>query len=125
MTSRRKRHLTLAATGSAAALTLTSLVAASPPAGAVSGTLAYDCTAVSGPGVFTAVIDTNTINEVNVRSLMDIAGRSVGLCDFRPGCRGPFGCSKVTSWTRIDESDGAATKAKSNGHADKELVSAS
>jgi hypothetical protein len=59
MTSRRKRHLTLAATGSAAALTLASLVAASPPAGAVSGTLAYDCTAVSGPGVFTAVIDTD------------------------------------------------------------------
>jgi hypothetical protein len=59
MTSRRSRHPILAATGSVATLTIAGLVAIGSPAGAVSGTLTYDCTALSGPEVFTAVVDTD------------------------------------------------------------------
>ncbi len=33
-----------------------------------------------------------------IQELFNIAGASVGLGDFRPGCKGPFGRSAVESW---------------------------
>jgi hypothetical protein len=44
-------------------------------------------------------IDTSIINVAKVRTLFDLAGRSVGLGDFRPSCRGPFGTFAVKRWT--------------------------
>ena len=67
---------------------------------------------------FTVNIDDTLINDVNVKSLIEIAGRSVGLCDFRPGCRGPFGRSMVTVWEPIDD----LVDVSGNGH--RELAEA-
>lgn len=47
---------------------------------------------------FTVVIDDKLIEPSKIRELIEIAGRSVGLCDFRPGRRGPFGRSTVAAW---------------------------
>jgi hypothetical protein len=53
---------------------------------------------------FICTIDTGIINEANVRTLMDQAGRFVGLCDFRPSKRGRFGRSEVTAWKVLSTS---------------------
>lgn len=44
------------------------------------------------------LIDKNEITEERVRLLFDKAGAAIGLGDFRPSCRGPFGRFKVASW---------------------------
>ena len=60
MTSRRRRFLSRVAALIAATLISAGLVAvAGPPAAAVSAVLSYDCTAISGPEVMTAVVDTD------------------------------------------------------------------
>lgn len=41
------------------------------------------------PSVFSAKV---------VRQLVDDAGAKIGIGDFRPSCKGPFGRFKVTSW---------------------------
>jgi hypothetical protein len=38
--------------------------------------------------------------EALVRELLDIGGKRVGIGDFRPSRRGPFGRFKVVSWKR-------------------------
>jgi len=43
-------------------------------------------------------IDTDSISELVIRELVDIAGSRIGLCDFRPQRRGIFGKFKVTHW---------------------------
>lgn len=47
---------------------------------------------------FTLDVDTTVFNEAVVRELVDFAGQRVGLGDFRPARKGPFGRFKVTSW---------------------------
>lgn len=32
------------------------------------------------------------------REIVDAAGKRIGLGDFRPACKGPFGKFTVTSW---------------------------
>ena len=32
------------------------------------------------------------------REIMDAAGKRIGLGDFRPDCKGPFGKFVVTKW---------------------------
>ncbi|MGQ0530118.1 MAG: hypothetical protein ACT4PG_09940 [Panacagrimonas sp.] len=44
------------------------------------------------------VIDDSMFGEKVVRELVDFAGSRVGLGDFRPQRRGPFGRFKVVSW---------------------------
>lgn len=38
------------------------------------------------------------------REIVDAAGKRIGLGDFRPACKGPFGKFVVTSWV-IQEND--------------------
>jgi len=38
-----------------------------------------------------------------LRELFDAAGKRIGMCDFRPACKGPFGKFLVTSWKRLDD----------------------
>lgn len=47
---------------------------------------------------FTLEVDETVFAEDLVRSLVDDAGKKVGLCDFRPAKRGPFGRFVVTRW---------------------------
>lgn len=53
-----------------------------------------------------------------LREIWDAAGKRIGLCDFRPACKGPFGKFLVTSWKRLGD---AETNGKSVG---KRLIAA-
>lgn len=55
-------------------------------------------------------IDTSIINTNKVRMLFDLAGRSVGLGDFRPSCRGPFGTFAVKRWTVLEGEETKETR---------------
>lgn len=48
---------------------------------------------------FTLNVDTDMISVKLVRDLVDAAGKRIGLGDFRPDCKGPFGKFVVTRWT--------------------------
>ena len=47
---------------------------------------------------FTLDVDESVFNDKFVRMLLDDAGKKVGIGDFRPATRGPFGRFVVTSW---------------------------
>lgn len=47
---------------------------------------------------FDATIDTEIISESLFRDIVDAAGARIGLGDFRPDCKGPFGKFVVTNW---------------------------
>jgi len=47
-------------------------------------------------------VRTNKIDPSKVRELFEISGSMVGLGDFRPSCRGPFGCFGVLKWEMKD-----------------------
>lgn len=47
---------------------------------------------------FTAEIDEEMISPKLFRDIVDAAGKRIGLGDFRPSCKGPFGKFVVTSW---------------------------
>ena len=47
---------------------------------------------------FTLLIDESIISPKLVRQIIDDAGQRIGLGDFRPACKGPFGRFKVTLW---------------------------
>lgn len=44
-------------------------------------------------------VDTDLIPLSTARELLDCAGSRVGLCDFRPACRGPFGRFRCDAWS--------------------------
>lgn len=46
-------------------------------------------------------IDTELFSDKSVRELVDIAGKRVGLGDFRPSRKGPFGRFHVVSWKTV------------------------
>lgn len=48
----------------------------------------------------TLEVDAELFSETLVRELLDIAGKRIGLGDFRPARRGPFGRFKVVSWKK-------------------------
>lgn len=48
---------------------------------------------------FVATIDTDMITAALFREIVDAAGKRIGLGDFRPACKGPFGKFTVTSWS--------------------------
>jgi hypothetical protein len=56
---------------------------------------------------FTLRVDTELMGVKLVREILDAAGRRVGLGDFRPDCKGPFGKFVVVEW-REDESKALA-----------------
>lgn len=43
-------------------------------------------------------LDTEIMTVALLRDIVDTAGKRIGLGDFRPDCKGPFGRFKVTSW---------------------------
>lgn len=47
---------------------------------------------------FTLRIDTTMIAPKLVREIVDAAGKRIGLGDFRPACKGPFGKFVVVEW---------------------------
>ena len=49
-------------------------------------------------------IDESEVDEKVVQKLVETAGKKVGLCDFRPACKGPFGRFKVAAWVKLDGS---------------------
>lgn len=50
----------------------------------------------------TVEIDEAIAKEKTVRVLFDMAGARIGLGDFRPAKKGPFGRFKVANWERVD-----------------------
>jgi hypothetical protein len=53
---------------------------------------------------FTAEIDEDMITAKLFRDIVDAAGKRIGLGDFRPACKGPFGKFVVTSWAEERQS---------------------
>lgn len=47
---------------------------------------------------FEIVLDEGVMDERLLREIVDAAGSKIGLGDFRPARKGPFGKFKVTSW---------------------------
>ena len=47
---------------------------------------------------FALEYDDTLLSEKEVREILDNAGRRVGLLDFRPERKGPFGRFMVTAW---------------------------
>lgn len=47
---------------------------------------------------FTMNVDTDLISPKLVRDIVDAAGKRIGLGDFRPACKGPFGKFVVVQW---------------------------
>lgn len=52
---------------------------------------------------FTVGVDTDLISVKLLREIVDAAGKRVGLGDFRPDCKGPFGKFVVTHWQELAE----------------------
>ena len=48
---------------------------------------------------FSIEFDESLLTEKQLRQIVDDAGTRVGLLDFRPACKGPFGRFMVTKWT--------------------------
>lgn len=51
---------------------------------------------------FSVNLDTSEISEKLLREIVDAAGSKIGLGDFRPETKGPFGRFKVTRWSSED-----------------------
>lgn len=51
---------------------------------------------------FEAIIDTTIVNEKLMRQIIDDAGNRVGLGDFRPSKKGPYGRFRVDLWQVIE-----------------------
>lgn len=47
---------------------------------------------------FTLTLDTKEMAEALLREIVDAAGKKIGLGDFRPDCKGPFGRYVVIAW---------------------------
>jgi hypothetical protein len=50
---------------------------------------------------FTMAVDTEMMTVKMAREILDAAGKRIGLGDFRPACKGPFGKFVVTSWKEL------------------------
>lgn len=53
---------------------------------------------------FDITLDITMLSEKMLRELVDAGGKRIGLGDFRPACKGPFGKFVVTNWN--SEGDG-------------------
>lgn len=51
---------------------------------------------------FTVDLDIKELSEKLFREIVDAAGSKIGLGDFRPACKGPYGRFKVTRWQRVE-----------------------
>jgi hypothetical protein len=50
---------------------------------------------------FTAEIDTSVVSEKLMREIIDAAGNRIGLGDFRPAKKGPYGRFRVDYWNAV------------------------
>lgn len=55
---------------------------------------------------FELELDETIIAAKLLRDIIDAAGGRIGLCDFRPDCKGPFGKFKVTLWKETSNGRG-------------------
>lgn len=53
---------------------------------------------------FTIDLDTELMSSKLLRDIIDASAKRIGLGDYRPACKGPFGKFVVTNWQPIDES---------------------
>lgn len=58
---------------------------------------------------FTLDVDESMFDERTVRTLVDDAGKKIGLGDFRPARKGPFGRFRVIHWTVVKEATKLST----------------
>lgn len=54
---------------------------------------------------FTVELDTRILSMSLLREIVDDAGNRIGLGDFRPATKGPYGKFKVTFWRVVEESE--------------------
>lgn len=52
---------------------------------------------------FNCELDTTILSHKLFRDIVDAAGKRIGLGDFRPDCKGPYGRFVVTKWTVTEE----------------------
>jgi hypothetical protein len=52
---------------------------------------------------FTAHLDEEVMSSALLREIIDAAGKRIGLGDFRPDCKGPFGKFVVTHWQETEK----------------------
>lgn len=57
---------------------------------------------------FFAELDTEMMSANTFRAIVDDAGKRIGLGDYRPACKGPFGKFVVKRWTVEEEEKKAA-----------------
>lgn len=50
---------------------------------------------------FTLVLDETVMTLKMLREILDAAGSKIGLGDFRPSCKGPYGKFNVVKWEQI------------------------
>jgi len=50
---------------------------------------------------FEIILDTEMLTTKLLREIVDAAGKRIGLGDYRPACKGPFGKFVVTEWREI------------------------
>lgn len=50
---------------------------------------------------FTVDLDANEMDAKFLREIVDKAGKAIGLGDFRPACKGPYGRFCVTMWAEV------------------------
>jgi len=53
---------------------------------------------------FEVVLDETILGPLLFRQVVNDAGKRIGLGDFRPATKGPYGRFEVTSWAVVDES---------------------
>ncbi|TVM31211.1 hypothetical protein [Oceanidesulfovibrio marinus] len=56
---------------------------------------------------FLVTLDTTILTEKFFREIVDAAGKRIGLGDFRPDCKGPFGKFVVSHWQREENKKAA------------------
>jgi hypothetical protein len=60
---------------------------------------------------FELELDTEFMTVKLLREIVDAAGKRIGLGDFRPACKGPFGKFVVTSWATQTRKNGRLVEA--------------
>lgn len=55
-------------------------------------------------------IDETEASQETVLKLVEVSGKLIGLCDFRPARKGPFGRFAVAAWNELDGSNNGKAK---------------
>lgn len=52
---------------------------------------------------FSVTLDTSTMSAKFFREIVDKAGKAIGIGDFRPDCKGPYGKFVVAEWKELED----------------------